>query len=117
MSSKPCPCTWAQTRDELVLTFTCKDKDNQGFDGMPITQVTDADISFSWEDLELRARFLHPVRASSARWDVKRGVSVVTLRKGEAHATQWPQPFETKLAHVKVDWDRYKDDIASGPLP
>jgi hypothetical protein len=117
MASKPCPCTWAQTRDELVLTFTCKDKDNQGFDGMPITQVTDADISFSWEELELRARFLHPVRASSAKWDVKRGVSVVSLRKGEAHATQWPQPFETKLAHVKVDWDRYKDEDEDEDTP
>ena len=108
--TKPSPCKWAQTRDEIVLTFTCKDKDNQGFDGTPITQVTDEDISFSWEELELRARFLHPVRASSAKWDVKRGVSVVSLRKGESHTTQWPQPFETKLAHVKVDWDRYKDE-------
>ena len=100
-----------------MLTFTCKDKDNQGFDGTPITQVTDEDISFSWEELELRARFLHPVRASSAKWDVKRGVSVVSLRKGESHTTQWPQPFETKLAHVKVDWDRYKDEDEDEDTP
>ena len=115
--TKPCPCKWAQTRDEIVLTFTCKDKDNQGFDGTPITQVTDEDISFSWEELELRARFLHPVCASSAKWDVKRGVSVVSLRKGESHTTQWPQPFETKLAHVKVDWDRYKDEDEDEDTP
>lgn len=115
--TKPCPCKWAQTHDLIVLTFTCKDKDNQGFDGTPITQVTDEDISFSWEELELRARFLHPVRASSAKWDVKRGVSVVSLRKGESHTTQWPQPFETKLAHVKVDWDRYKDEDEDEDTP
>ena len=42
---------------------------------------------------------------------------MVSLRKGESHTTQWPQPFETKLAHVKVDWDRYKDEDEDEDTP
>jgi len=108
---RPCPCKWSQTRDSLVLTFTCKDAENGGLGGAPAKEVTDDAVSYLWGDFELAARFLHPVDAQSAQWEVRpSGVGVLIVRKALGHPKRWPQPFDTKIPHLKVDWDRYEDD-------
>ena len=107
---KACPCKWSQTRDAVVLTFTCKDSDNRGLAGEPTKAVADDWISFAWGELKFSSKFLHPIRGASAKWDIHNGVATVILRKGVGHATRWAHPFETKIATVKVNWDRWEED-------